>query len=122
YTRHAAGAAPAGGGEMRMAWRSSGGIRLLPCASERSSDVRASLGSGAWPFPGGFAALVGHASACQASVARPVRAWPFPGGFAALVGHASACQASAARPVRASLGWTSRRLIPLFAAALLVAV
>src|ERR1019366_122735 len=85
HTDNAAGAAVAGGGEMRG--RSRGGIRLLPCASERSSDVRAEFGAGV---------------------------------CAALVGHASACQASVARPVRAALGWTRRSLIPLLAATFLV--
>ena len=34
---------------------------------------QAPLGSGIWPFPGCCGALVGHASACQASEARPRR-------------------------------------------------
>src|ERR1019366_5528457 len=35
--------------------------------------IRAKLGPGVWPFLDACAAWVGHASACQASVARPIR-------------------------------------------------
>src|SRR5271157_1292249 len=36
--------------------------------------IRAKLGPGIWPFLGACAAWVGHASACQARVGRPIRA------------------------------------------------